>query len=91
VSHGDAACLQVSDDVDLCLECFSVGTEINDVNKTDGVNAHRNDDPYRVMERLGEAPRGRAQGLGSVRLPIPAAGGGQPRSRNPAGGRANIF
>jgi hypothetical protein len=45
----------VSDDVDLCLQCFSVGTEINDVNKTDGVHPHRNDDPYRVMERLGEA------------------------------------
>ena len=42
----------VSDDVDLCLECFSVGVEINDTAKTDNMNAHRNDNPYRVMERL---------------------------------------
>ena len=33
----------VSEDVDLCLECFSVGVEILDVNKTDGKNVHRND------------------------------------------------
>jgi len=43
---------QVSDDVDLCLECFSVGVEISDVKKTDGKHPHRNDHPYRVMERL---------------------------------------
>uniref|UniRef100_A0A7S0E6L2 Transcriptional adapter n=1 Tax=Hanusia phi TaxID=3032 RepID=A0A7S0E6L2_9CRYP len=42
----------VSDDVDLCMECFSVGVEINDVEKTDGKNPHKNDHPYRVMERL---------------------------------------
>lgn len=44
--------MQESDDVDLCLECFSVGVEINDVKKTDGKKPHRNHNPYRVMERL---------------------------------------
>jgi transcriptional adapter 2-alpha len=41
-----------SEDVDLCLECFSVGVEIKDVNKTDGKHPHRNNCNYRVMERL---------------------------------------
>lgn len=41
-----------SEDVDLCLECFSVGVEIKDVKKTDGKHPHRNNCNYRVMERL---------------------------------------
>mmetsp|Transcript_37358 Transcript_37358/g.72988 ORF Transcript_37358/g.72988 Transcript_37358/m.72988 type:complete len:510 (-) Transcript_37358:136-1665(-) len=40
------------EDVDLCLECFSVGVEIKDVKKTDGKHPHRNNCNYKVMERL---------------------------------------
>mmetsp|Transcript_2987 Transcript_2987/g.6995 ORF Transcript_2987/g.6995 Transcript_2987/m.6995 type:complete len:516 (-) Transcript_2987:223-1770(-) len=40
------------EDVDLCLECFSVGVEMNDVKRTDNKNPHKNDCRYKVMERL---------------------------------------
>jgi len=42
----------VCEDVDICLECFSVGVEIKDPKRTDGKHLHRNSANYRVMERL---------------------------------------
>jgi hypothetical protein len=38
-----------SEDVDLCLECFSVGVEMKDPKRTDGKHPHRNNCSYRYV------------------------------------------